>query len=301
MVREDYQAALQQYEKGRSLGTANNDLLVGIALAESGLGEWDPALEKLKQAARLDPRSVVTVRRLGDTLLSLRRYPDARETYDRALSLAPSNLSSIHAKAMTFLGEGNLNGARDVVRAASNSVGPTELVAFFATYEDLVWVLDESQRDLLFRLTASAFDDDVATRALCLTQAYALAGDAANTRRYAEEARAAYAEQARQSPDNAQLKALHGLSLAYLGRKEDAIREAQRATELVTASFSAAYYEIQLARVYTLVGEPEKAIDVLERVLREPGYISPGWLAINPYWDPLRQNPRFQKLAAGAK
>ena len=150
-------------------------------------------------------------------------------------------------------------------------------------------------------MTPSAFDDDPATWALCLAQVYALAGDAANTRRYAEEARASYEKQVRDTPDNAQLRALHGLSLAYLGRKEDAIREGRKAVELEPISKSASagpYYQQLLARIYTLVGEPEKAIDALEPLLEIHYLLSPRWLAINPYYEPLRQNPRFQKLVA---
>ena len=61
------------------------------------------------------------------------------------------------------------------------------------------------------------------------------------------------------------------------------------------------YIQTQLARIYTLVGEPEKAIDQLEPLLKIPGSLSPAWLAINPFFEPLRSNPRFQKLVATAK
>ena len=124
--------------------------------------------------------------------LRLRRYPEAREAFDRGLALAPANLSLIEDKAMTYLGEGDLAGARAVLKAAPKEVEPTALVAYLANYQDLVWVLDEEQRELLLRLTPSAFDDDRGTWALCLAQAYALKGDAANVRTYAEEARKAY-------------------------------------------------------------------------------------------------------------
>src|SRR6185369_8643777 len=117
---------------------------------------------------------------LGDALMRLRRYPEAREAFDRGLALAPANLILIEWKAVTYLGEGNLAGARAVLEAAPKEVEPTALVAQVANYQDLVGVLDEEQRDLLLRLTPSAFDDDRGTWALCLFQAYALKGDAAN-------------------------------------------------------------------------------------------------------------------------
>jgi hypothetical protein len=59
------------------------------------------------------------------------------------------------------------------------------------------------------------------------------------------------------------------------------------------------YIQHQLARIYMLVGEPEKALDKLEPLLKTPYFISPGWLRIDPNFDPLRGNPRFEKLAAG--
>jgi tetratricopeptide (TPR) repeat protein len=238
---------------------------------------------------------------LGYALQRLRRYPEAREFYERGLALAPANLSLIGETAMTFLGEGNLAGARAVLNAVPKDVGSTELVAYVATANDLVWVLDEQQRELLLRLTPSAFDDDRGTWARCLSQASALERDAANVRAYAEEARQAFEEQLRAAPDNAQRHVVLGLALAYLGRKEEAIREGERALALDPVAKDALrgpYYQHELVRIYMLVGEPEKALDKLEPLLKIPYYLSPGWLEIDPNFDSLRENPRFQKLVA---
>ena len=59
------------------------------------------------------------------------------------------------------------------------------------------------------------------------------------------------------------------------------------------------YFRLELVRIYTLGGEPEKALDQLEPLLKIPSDLSPGWLKIDPNFDPLRRNPRFQKLVAG--
>ena len=90
-----------------------------------------------------------------------------------------------------------------------------------------------------------------------------------------------------------------GLALAYLGRKADAIREAQRGIAMAPISQDAvlyAYFPHQLARIYMLVGEPEKALAQLEALIRIPYYLSRGWLRIDPTFDSLRSNPRFKKL-----
>ena len=233
----------------------------------------------------------------------MRRYREAREVLDRALALAPSNLSAIEPKAMTFLGEGDLAGARAVLKAAPGDIEPTALVAYVGNFWDLAWVLDEGQRDLLLRLTPSAFDGDRGTWGIILAQVFALKDDRANTRAHAEEARKAFEEQLRQAPGDATRRAALGLSLAYLGRKEEAIREGLRGVELRPVSKDAyfgPYYQHQLVRIYTLVGEPEKALDQLEPLMKIPYYLSPAWLKIDPNFDPLRKNPRFQKLIAGS-
>jgi hypothetical protein len=80
------------------------------------------------------------------------------------------------------------------------------------------------------------------------------------------------------------------------------VREGQRAVELRPISRDGAngpYFQLQLARIYLLVGAPDKALDQLEPLLRIPYYLSPGWLRIDPTWDPLRSNPRFRKLVEG--
>jgi len=177
-------------------------------------------------------------------------------------------------------------------------------VAYVANYYDLVWVLDEEQREVLLRLTPRAFDDDRGAWGICLAQACVLRGDAACVHTHAEEAREALEEQLRATSQNAQRHAILGLALAYLGRKEEAIREGQRGTAIAPVTRDAIngpYVQHQLVRIYMLVGEPEKALDQLEPLLKVPYWLSPGWLKIDPNFDPLRKNPRFQKLVAGAR
>ena len=297
----DSNRAMEQYLKAQRLAPGNADILGLVALKETSLGRWDVALEHFRQAERLDPRSAEIPAGLGQALVMLRRYPEAREALDRGLALAPTDLNLIEWKAMVFLAQGDLDQARAVLRATPKVIEPTALVAQMATIFDLMWVLDEDQRELLLRLTPSAFGDDRGFWGLCLAQAYALRGDTANVRTYAEEARKTIEEQlgstrGTASPDwIGQYRVNLGLALAYLGRKEEAMREGERALEADPNP----YYRHQLVRIYIILGEQDKALDQLEPLLKIPYWLSPAWLKIDPNFDPLRKNLRFQKLVAG--
>jgi TolB-like protein/tetratricopeptide (TPR) repeat protein len=303
LVLKNYDRALEEYNRGHRVAAANADLLTATAMAEESLGQWEAAVERFRQANRLDPRSVRTHLRLTQALLFLRRYPEAREVSEKGLMVAPANLPLIENKAMTFLAEGNLDAAHGVIQATAGKVEPTALVAELANADDLVWVLDQAQRALLLRLTPGAFDEDRATWGFCLLQASALEADTDSVRKYAEIAAKAFEEQLRAAPDDALRRVLRGLALAYLGRKEEAIREGERAAGLLPVTSDAAtgpYIQHQLARIYIVVGEPEKALDRLEPLLKVPYILSPGWLKVDPNFDPLRGNPRFRKLLSAA-
>jgi serine/threonine-protein kinase len=190
-----------------------------------------------------------------------------------------------------------------VLRAVPKEVAPTALVAYLANYFDLFWVLDEDQQRLVLRLTPRPFDNNRAQWGLSLAETYALRGDSVRARAYADSARVVYEAQLKEAPDDAQLHAIHGLMLAYLGRRAEAVREGRRAVSLVPVTKDAfirgPYLQHQLARIYILVGEPEKALDELEPLLKMPYYLSPAWLRIDPTFAPLRGIPRFQRLVEG--
>jgi hypothetical protein len=120
-------------------------------------------------------------------------------------------------------------------------------------------------------------------------------------RAYADSAIVGFEQEVRDAPDDGQEHVLFGLALAYAGRAADAVREGERGLALQQRRDGpfGHYIQQQLARIYLLVGEPEKALDRLEPLLAEPSMLSPGWLRIDPTWDALRQQPRFRRLVGG--
>ena len=304
LVLSDMRGAQEMNATARRLAPGDADFVRAAGMVEMSLGQWDQALVHVQEAARLDPRSVRSHRNLGNLLLRLRRYPEARRAFGAGLALTPGSLEIVEGRAMSFLGEGDLAGARAFITTPLKGVEPAELVAYLAFYYDLGWALTGEQQEVLLRLTPTAFDEDRGGWAICLAQVLGWKGDAQGTRKYADEARKAFEEQVRENPDDAQRHILLGLALAYLGRGEEAIREGQRGVEILPITRDAvtgAYFLHQLVRIYILAGQPEKALDNLERLLQIPYYLSPAWLTIDPNFDSLRQNPRFQKLVAQAK
>jgi serine/threonine-protein kinase len=298
-VRSDLPRALQEYQAGLRLAPDNGELLAAIAGAETRTGHWEGAVGHLTRALELDPRSQLIARRLTHTYLRLRRYPEASRALDHLTELSPGSLGALLNRVMLQLAQGDLAHAQADIRAASPGVDAADVAAFLGNYFDLYWALPRDLQDLLLRLPPSAYGDDRGVWGIVRAETYHLRGDLARTRIYADSAREALEELLRTTPDDPQRRAFHGVALAYLGRKAEAIAEGERAMALVPMAkngYDGPYMQHMLVRTYLLVGEPGKALDRLEPLLKVPYYLSPGWLRIDPTFDPLRNNPRFKKL-----
>jgi len=301
-VTRQFGRAAASYAAGLRLAPEDADLLGGAAVVEQYLGQWDSSLVHIERAAALDPRSVQALGRLGRALLWLRRYPAARAPLDRALALAPADLGNRETRLMVNLGEGDLAGARAILRDTPASVDPGALEAFMGNFWDLYWVLDDAQQQHLLRLSPAAFGDDRTGWSIVRAETWWLRGDTVRARSYADTAQLTLAAQLKDVPGDAQLHVVRGLALAYLGRKAEAIQEGERAASLdpmTRDASSGAYFQHVLVRIYLLTGETDKALTALEPLLKAPYYLSPGWLRIDPTFAPLRGNPRFEHMVAG--
>ena len=299
LVVKDSARALPEMERARRLSPGSADYAASLAVTEQFLGRWEASLGRLKEAQRLDPRSVRTLRSLGFAALRLHRTSEARKAFDRGLALAPTNLALLQRKAIDVSPGG---------RPGRSSCGPEGGAE--GSGADGARGLRGQRRGPRLGARRGAARPPRSPHAERLRRRSRRLGPLPHAGVRAEARRTECPEvrrdrarrlrgAARAAPEDAQRHAELGLSLAYLGRKVEAIREAEKAMELLPISRDAyvgPYFQHQLVRVYILTGENEKALDKLEPLLKIPYNLTPGWLRIDPNFDPLRKSPRFQKL-----
>jgi serine/threonine-protein kinase len=278
----------------------NAPLLEILAEAEEGLGQWDAAAAHAAQATTVDPREAAMFRRVALIALWRRLSVDAQAADRRGLTLNPNSLDLREDLAMASLQLGDLAGAQTVLRGIPASTDEGAWVAYVGQYWDLGWVLDSAQEARLLALRPEAFDYDTATWAIVLAQQYRYRRDRARMRAYADTSLAAAMRKVAITPYSSETHGFMALALAYLGRGDAAIREAEAAeAKSVTDARDRPYGQLQMARIYLAAGRRDRALDVLEQILSAPFYISPAWLKIDPNFAELRGDPRFERLVAG--
>jgi tetratricopeptide (TPR) repeat protein len=277
------------------------DILAIAAGVDSREGRIESATLKLERAREIDPRSASTLVALQQNYILQRRYTEARDVGQAAIALVPGDINIVQWQAMGYLGQGDLKGAREVIRAAIDRGNPAPAVAaFFGGYQEVSWALEEPERQLLFRLTPAAFDNDRAWWGQTMAIAY---WQQETWRRHGPMRFGATGDRgAGASPRDGQTHGLHALMQAYTGKKVEAVAEGKQAVELSASGGvgNVDYTMLLLTRIYLAVGEPELAMDQIEVLLQRPYVLTRAWLAIDPTFRSLKGNPRFEKMVKGS-
>jgi serine/threonine-protein kinase len=299
MAEKDLEKAHEQYAMGLETTPNDVDLLSATSALERSLGRFDDALAHLRLVSQLDPRWVPAAMNLARTYHDLHRFEEARREYERARALAPNNLFVAQLYAGNYLSQGDLPGARAVIAEAIKHTSEKDVIVRFATFQEMMWVLPDDLRNRVVDLQGADFGNDEGMWALKVGATYRLMGDMAKAKSYAEIAARAYADKVKNFPNDAQQMELLGRSLALTDRHAEAIEAGERSLAMRETTVDAAngpYYKYQIARIYILVGQYDKAIDLIEPILSQPGDVTPGWLRIDPIFAPLKGNPRFERL-----
>jgi tetratricopeptide (TPR) repeat protein len=281
---------------------SNDELLITLAVIDLTAGRWRDGLEAMRQARALDPLSVQTATQHAFTLLWMRRYGEAEMAAAAAVELGRDVLGTIQTQAMIALAQGDLTRARSIVADASRRIGATPVATYFAEGFDQYWLLPDTDRALLLTLEPSAFGNRGSWALALAETAHYDRRPYDEIKRFAEAARAEFQRSLTANPRDAQARALLGVALAYLGRTAEAVEAGEQAIELLPMSVDAyvgAYIRLQLVRICIYVGQYDRAVELLEPLLKTPHYLSPGWLRADPTFDPLRNHPGFHRLASG--
>jgi TolB-like protein/tetratricopeptide (TPR) repeat protein len=282
------------------LAPTDPDVLSAAGRADLTAGRLDSGVERLQRARELDPRSVAIMNELQRGLLAAGRYQEAVEVGDAAIALSPSDPGVYEWLAMAHVARGDLAAAQGAARRAlSNGISPPAIAAYFAGYFEMSWLLDPETLALVGRLTPAAFDNDRAWWGQALATTYWTSARRDLARAYADSALAPSLAQVRATPEDPSVVMLYALMLAYAGRTDEALAEARRGIALVPdqRGINRDYDRLQLIRVYLASGEYEAAIPEIERLLEQRGMVSRNWLQLDPLFEPLRGNPKFQRMA----
>jgi serine/threonine-protein kinase len=201
--------------------------------------------------------------------------------------------------------KGDLNPGDELLSSTPETVDPNgtatlfrfQLKLFQRKYDEAIELLKKNPLDRFVGMrTGGPYP-----KPFLLAQAYKLLGDNSNARSAFEAARSILENVVRENPNDAAQHALLGRTYLGLGRSEDAIHETKRATELLPESkdaFDGPVMTLALAQIYTLVGDFDSALPLLEHSLSSPAGTTVALLKLDPVWDPLRYDPRFEKLVA---
>ncbi len=259
---------------------------------------------RIEQAANIRLRDARLALETGETLLYLRRYPEALEAYDLSLALQPTDNISVVDKCWAlwlWKGRESLGATRALLNTTTLDPGDP-FYRLSRVRRFLYEGRPEQAMEFLRRSPGEDWirnPDETYPRSLLAGLALELAGRN-------DQARAAYAEavekleaETRRTPEDFRLPGALGIALAGLGRREEAITAALRGVQMLPLSRDALIGPVrlwELAVVYARVGEADAAVDRLETLLDFNGLYSGALIEMDPLWDPIRDHPRFQAL-----
>lgn len=292
----DYDRALEVFSRIQQVRPNYNPWLMGFVQRRKG--EWQRALLTLEKAFELDPRNAFLAYEIGLTTQYMRQFAKAETWFDRSLSIGPDYDVARVGKAYNHLmWNGDTKRSRAILEALPKN---TEI-------EDAWFLLFRAERDY-----QKALDYFTTIKGNALESqnhyypvhwlkawAYHQLGDNHLSKIYADSSAIQIRREIGKRSDDPRLYSALGLAYALGGDPEKAIQAGQQALEIYPIFkdvLGATYYVFRLAEIFAIVGKEEDAIDQLELLLSMSSLVSVAYLKIDSMFDPVRDNPRFQKM-----
>jgi TolB-like protein/Tfp pilus assembly protein PilF len=308
-VLRDYGLAKATFDLVSKLLPGNSDVAWALSAVNRRLGQWNESLAAVEAGLALDPRNGELLTTSAWTYAMLRQFPMALKRYDQATDIIANDPDLVSLKGGIYLAQGNLEQAANLLSEISGQT-PFEN-AFFVKMTQLRLERNyaEAIRLLQTRLAQFKFTSEIYKGAtqVYLAIAQRLAGNPADAKFVAEQARYTLEPLCKNQPDNSNFAEWLALAYAVLGEKELALKEAKRAIMLLPSAkdgVDGPGTEENLALVQTIFGENSSAIATLRRLVQTPFQsqlygpmpLAPAFLRLDPLWDSLRADPGFREL-----
>jgi serine/threonine protein kinase/tetratricopeptide (TPR) repeat protein len=301
----DYDGALAELEAARQTLPNDSRVFELKGYIERRQARWDESTRDLERAIDLDPRNIYTLQQIAISYGYLRRYADEKSVLDRALAIAPKDVDTKVARAyVEFHGKANtrpLHQLIDSIRATN----PAEMASITDAW--LSCALAERDAAAAKNALIASGETLLIDSAVLFNRSF-VEGVIARMANDEEKARSAFIAARAEQEKIVQAQPYYGPALcvlglidAGLGRKDEALREGGRAVEFLPAekdAINGPLMVVYLAMIAAWVGEKDLACEKLATVTQPPSSVSYGQLKLLPSWDPLRGDPRFEKIVA---
>jgi TolB-like protein/Tfp pilus assembly protein PilF len=295
----DYQGALKEFAIAKLSLPNSPEVYMAIGAIERRQGKWKESTANLERAASLSPKDAWVLQNLADNYYANKNFETAEKIFDRAIEAAPQSLGPRAEKAnLAVAWKGDLSVMEKELTQMPAGVDPDGLVTFSRVqllllqrkFPDAIALVKQSPQDVFHYDKPREFFEGAI---------YTFLNDKEKAVSAFKRARPIAEKALRESPSDASRHIILGMILAGLGEKELAIAEGKRAVELLPESEDALdgpKTTVALAQIYTWTGETDQALQILERSLSTPNGVTIPFLRLDPMWDPLRSDPRFQAL-----
>jgi TolB-like protein/Flp pilus assembly protein TadD len=299
----DYDKALQEFAIAQRGLPNDSETHLAIGAIERRQGKWPQSTANLEKAASLNPKDAWVLENLAFNYVALRDFERADKTFDRALAIAPQSQNARSSKAkLAVEWKGDLAAVEKTLAEIPRTAPSEGMVTLMRVA--LFYMKRQFAEGLQFlnQLPQESFKEGEGgpySKSYWQGVFHRLLGDQTQARAAYQRARVLAEEAIRKSPQEAGRYVHLGIILAGLDEKEAAIAAGKRAVELLPESkdaFDGPQISAGLAQIYSLTGEKEEALRLLDHLLATPNGATVPLLKLDPIWDPLRDDPRFQAL-----
>lgn len=296
-----YAKAIAEFNEAARLAPGDPQVTGLIAAVRRRQGLYDESIAGMLKSMELSPRDARWARNLGETYRVTRQYEKAIAAYDRALELGPDMYDAASERGWTFT---LMSGTLDSVALAIRGQGSMRPGFAHPAADRFFHAYLRRDRDEVLRAAQNAPEQLSAQqyfypRALLLGLAHELRGEAAQARQAFAAARTIAQAAVRTDPADPRFHLALGHALAGLGVRDEAARHARRVMEVMPPqrdAFFATLYADHAALLLAKAGDVEAALPLLQRQLAGPGNLSVPLLGLHPFADPIRHDPRVQRL-----